>query len=151
MNGPRYQREPFESSDDPWQDRRTVESQIMGLRPPLQASSSPLEFRKAEKPVCARQRRSLRAMPREARGNCVPLDEPPPPTNTEPKRTRKPRGPCAFTERDVKAAIRAAKAAGCVAPRVIIEPGGKIIIETGETQADMSPLDTWRKAKNHAS
>jgi hypothetical protein len=44
------------------------------------------------------------------------------------------RGPATFRQRDVAAAIRAAKAAGCQVARVEIGKDGKIIIVTGKPE-----------------
>jgi hypothetical protein len=54
---------------------------------------------------------------------------------------RKARGRCAFRQRDVTAAVRAVKAAGCEVGRVEIE-GGKIIVIAGKPDGPADELDT---------
>ena len=54
-----------------------------------------------------------------------------------------PRGPCKFTERDVKRAIRAAFAAGAVTARVEIlqKDGTKLLIEGAKVEPRQEPAN----------
>ncbi len=55
-----------------------------------------------------------------------------------------PRGPCAFKQRDVMRALRAARAAGFDVAQIEIAKDGKIIVVTGKPEAqDAGPLDRW--------
>jgi hypothetical protein len=55
------------------------------------------------------------------------------------------RGPTTFRQRDMAAAIRAARAAGCEVARVEVDRTGKIIITTvaGTAKEPISDLDKW--------
>jgi len=53
------------------------------------------------------------------------------------------RGPCTFKQRDVTAAIRAARSAGIEVKRVIVDREGRIVIETGATGIDVAPINPW--------
>lgn len=54
------------------------------------------------------------------------------------------RGPATFKQRDVKAAVKAVAGAGCNVIRVEIDKNGKIVILTGNAQAqDQSPNNEW--------
>ncbi|MGC2415899.1 MAG: hypothetical protein WA459_24790 [Stellaceae bacterium] len=51
------------------------------------------------------------------------------------------RGPATFRQRDVAAAIRAAKAAGCEVVRVEVDKAGKIIVVTAGKPEPPPPSD----------
>ena len=54
------------------------------------------------------------------------------------------KGPAKFTKRDVKTAVSAVSEAGCNVIRVEIDKNGKIVILTGNAQAqDQSPDNEW--------
>ena len=60
---------------------------------------------------------------------------------------RPPRGPSTFRKRDVKAAIRAARDAGCEVVRVEIDRDGKIaVITSREALQAEAERDEWDKA-----
>jgi hypothetical protein len=56
------------------------------------------------------------------------------------------RRPSTFRQRDVAAAIKAAKAAGCEVARIKVDKDGHITIElvtTGSSKEPAVPLDEW--------
>lgn len=58
----------------------------------------------------------------------------------------------AFTQRDVQALIRAAKAEGCEHPSVDILPGGGLRLLTAPDmtpKAPLSDLERWEQAHGH--
>jgi hypothetical protein len=59
--------------------------------------------------------------------------------------------PCSFRQRDVTAAIKAVRAAGCSVASVEVDPvTGKIVVlarSTTEEPAESAPLDAWRASR----
>lgn len=52
-------------------------------------------------------------------------------------------GPLTFRQRDVAAAIRAAKAAGCEVARIEIDRAGKIVIITAQGDQPQPERNEW--------
>lgn len=51
------------------------------------------------------------------------------------------KAPSTFRQRDMSAAVKAVKAAGCVVSRVIVDKQGRIVVET--VQAQDAPSNEW--------
>jgi len=64
------------------------------------------------------------------------------------------RGKCTFKQRDLKAALKAAKTSGAAVARVEVRPDGTIMVIMGEPSPAPEPdrkkgrVDQWLKSKN---
>ena len=59
------------------------------------------------------------------------------------------RAPSTFRQRDMAAAVKAVKAAGCVVSRVMVDREGRIVVETA--QAQDAPANEWDRDLGTAS